>query len=143
MIAENNDKASGDPPPRVTMVNGDRWTVDRRGLCWPRPGRLLAPPPDDQVDLAMQWLQLRIGDAGRIATPTLSSYRLKHASESWAGQYIANGAMIIALHRLDFPMRMARSRGPRINAMAAISWGWYRRLPESQMVEPMETGVMQ
>jgi|GEM_PF-2227159 len=138
-IRRQQRQPSGSPP-QVTMVSGDTWVVSRRGLCRPREGYGVDLPEKAQIRLAMKWLTCRIGDTGRIKTPTISSYSLKHSAERWSGRYISNGAMIFALARLGFPMRVARRQCRQINAMAGVSWRWYRRLEESQLVEAMSPG---
>ena len=124
-------------PNLVTMINRDVWGVDRFGLSWSRPGRLITPPAADEIAIATEWLTERIGDAGRIQTPTVGSYSLKHAAERWAGHPVGNGAMIVALARLGYTLRQQRAQGRRLNVAAGVSWKWYRRLPESRLSEAM------
>ena len=54
----------------------------------------------DEVQLAVDWLQKHPEAEG-------SSYRLKHDVErdSCAGKYVSNGAMIVALILLGWPLR--------------------------------------
>lgn len=56
----------------------------------------------DQVQCAADWLRRHPHAAG-------SSYRLKHDVErASAGSYVSNGALIVALILLDWPMRPCR-----------------------------------
>jgi len=48
-----------------------------------------------------------------------SSYALKHAAERWAGEYVSNGAFILAALELDVVTRPCRGLAG-INAIFAL-----------------------
>lgn len=115
--------------PRVEIDGYWQW-VDRCGLVhygrlWP----IGAPPNSAQIEIAADWLD----QAHRIATPNQGSYGLKHCAERWAGQYISNGAFLVAVYRCGFAMQQERWGGS-CNARVGISTRWLRTRPESSVI---------
>ncbi len=89
-----------------------------------------APPPDVVDILAvMDWIENR--KLKPIKTPTISSYRLKHAAEKYLKRYISNGALIIAMDRCGFNQRMERNTWCAMNTYIGVSLKQYRDLPEA------------
>lgn len=116
--------------PKV-KIKGVSYPVDRIGLIDSgRRFEINAPPDPEQVRAASRWL-CECAIHGMTKTPIIDSYRLKHAAEKWAREYIGNGAFILAADRCGFALSVSRPIQP-CNAMVGIGWGWFRRQPESQ-----------
>ncbi len=89
-----------------------------------------APPPKTEDVLAvMQWIEHR--GLRPIKSPTVSSYKLKHAAEKFIGRHIGNGSLIIAMDRCGFNQRMERNTWCAMNTYIGVSLKQYRDLPEA------------
>lgn len=116
--------------PTITTIDGEVFTVDRIGLIeadWPRSPD--DPPSPAQIRLARQWL-VRLE---RIKSPTLNSYKLKHAAERWLAScdtptYLSNGALIVAADRMGIGQRAGYGTP---NTRLAVSRRSYHALTES------------
>lgn len=110
------------------MSEGQIEQVDSAGL-WPRRHacdvELRDPPPEKQIALCVEWLKLYITPRRTVNTKA-SSYGLKHTVETWAGEYISNGAFIAAAQRLGY--RIHRCVPMCVNAHFNMS---FRRMPQT------------
>lgn len=83
--------------PTIRTIDGAIHHVDANGIISPS-RRLESPPAKREIDDAMRWLA--------TMTPakscTIGSYGAKHAAERWAGRYVSNGAMIVAVDRAGY-----------------------------------------
>jgi hypothetical protein len=75
------------------------------------------PPPRPEVDTCRHWLSTRPRTAN--VRKAAYSYRLKHEVESWAGDYVSNGALIVAAIEMGIAVR--RATPSSVNAYLAIS----------------------
>ncbi|MCA9137859.1 MAG: hypothetical protein KDB00_13900 [Planctomycetales bacterium] len=117
--------------PRVTSITGETFAVDQNGLLMHGgPYRIREKPTPEMVDVCLRWLQR--AEAGRIKTPTLNSYTLKHAVERWSREYISNGSFLIAADQLGFRMvQDDRTWRATLNMDIGIGRRWYHQQPES------------
>ncbi|QDV41414.1 hypothetical protein Enr13x_12530 [Stieleria neptunia] len=115
--------------PTVRMVTGEQFHVDQNGLLmFGNPYRIREKPSPELVAICLRWLER----AEKIKTPGLNSYGLKHAVERWAGEYVSNGAFILAAHELGFRMIPDdRTWRATLNVDVGISRRWYHKQPES------------
>jgi hypothetical protein len=58
-------------------------------------------PVEEEVALCMAWLE-QFATPRKTVNPRMGSYGLKHVVERWAGNYVSNGAFILAAHRLGY-----------------------------------------
>ena len=113
--------------PIVTMQNGNEFHVCCAGIIdWRETD--YPPPPEEQISAAIGWLRERNRE---IQTPSVFSYRAKHAAERFWKAYMSNGAIIVAADRLRIPQRQVR-RGS-LNTYIAISNRVYRKLWEANL----------
>ena len=139
MVSQNGRRATHCPRlPIVRMIDGREWLVDWRGLILPVDVHQdTQPPPEAEIELSRRWLIERIGSAGRIATPYVSSYAAKHATQSWCGIYVGTGSLIVAAAVMGFSTRPQRhTAGPPRNAIIGISLRVFRGLAESPTPRP-------
>ncbi|MDV6034399.1 MAG: hypothetical protein F9B45_30765 [Phycisphaera sp. RhM] len=131
LLTWNEIEAEAIDYPIAASIRGEVFRVDKLGLLTPgRAYPVCTMPAAKSVDRAVRWLER--ADAGRIKTPSISSYTLKHAAERWTGQYISNGAFIVAAHQRGFRMmpRQGSLYAP-INMLVGMSKRVYYSLPES------------
>jgi hypothetical protein len=69
-------------------------------------------PDPEQVEICKRWLQefARPGSRWHIH----SSYGLKHIVERWAGEYVSNGAFILAALELGYSSRPYSRKSPNV-----------------------------
>jgi hypothetical protein len=86
--------------------------------------RVILPPiiPPHQIATAIEFLD----QCRPVRRGTVTSYRLKHLIEAWAGFYISNGAALIAADALEFELTPLGDHDP--NALINVSLADLKRL---------------
>lgn len=116
--------------PRVMLATGETRLVDASG--WLYVGRrtlggqpFTQPPCPIQIERA--FLALRTFNPEPVQTKgaNICSYNFKHVLERLIGDYISNGAGIVAAYRAGIVLHDFRPY-PELNAKLAISRKWYR-----------------
>lgn len=134
--------------PSITAADGRVFFIDRHGIIdglspyeCDKGGRRCDCPTDapdqEQIAWVMLWIERRSLEP--IRTPSMGSYHLKHVCERWAGDYISNGALIIAFHRCGFRQFADASTLGLRNTNICVSRKSVRQLPESSPSWRMST----
>jgi len=67
----------------------------------------------EEIERATRWL--KTVEQTKNFNPKVNSYRAKHVAEEAEGDYISNGCLLMAAHRLGFLMSTDESLNPYLN----------------------------
>lgn len=97
----------------VWQLPTEELTVSAHGIQWPKSTPCDVPPDPREVEICRTFL----ARCERVAHPQRGSYGFKHVIQSWAGEYVSNGALIRAA--LDLGIECVVQRG-NPNAILAV-----------------------
>jgi hypothetical protein len=91
----------------MLLTKADIDTVDANGIVVDGAVRR-GKPAEREVALAVEYMQMQ----RPLKHPRWGSYGLKHWVETWAGEYIANGAVIVAALQMGLPVEPCGGDNP-------------------------------
>jgi hypothetical protein len=84
---------------QVKTIGGEHLQIGADGVVDPQASSFVEVDVA-QVKECVQWL----GRAESTTEATVSSFWLKHIVQQSAGTFVSNGALIVAAHRMGFPI---------------------------------------
>jgi hypothetical protein len=110
----------------TTYMIADQGLISADLLRQKKPDRDYRPPPESEVDICLAWLKEHATQR-KTQNQDIGSYGLKHLVEHDAGDYVSNGAFIVAAWRAGYTLYPYHVHDLNCGFNISLGRGWRKR----------------